>query len=398
MTVHDPFKNGVSLQQPGAEKRRTLRILGASAIAVVMLLAALSFHRKLPAEAVAAPGMQVDKNSVTLSSDAPQWKAIKIGVARAPGERWTDPFPARFRVDESAASRVGSPLAGRVTNVQIELGVPVKAGQPLFTVASPDIAALRAEQQKAAVDLEVAKAAYSRIKAMVAARSLPAKDEIEGDQQQRQAELALHLAEMKLSSLKVSTSSGGNEFTVVAPRDGVIIEKAVLPGQQVTTEQSLVSVADLGVLWVLADLFEGDASRITTGTKARVTSPSLPEFSADAVVDRVSSVVDPERHTIGVRIALKNPGGNVRPNMFAQVRFLLPPTPNAVEVAASALVSDGAKQYVYVEETAGHFVKRSVVAGALREGRLTVTTGLGLDEKVVEQGAVLLDNQIDLAS
>jgi RND family efflux transporter MFP subunit len=172
----------------------------------------------------------------------------------------------------------------------------------------------------------------------------------------------------------------------------------VLPGQQVTTDQSLVSVADLGVLWVLADLFEADAANITSGTPARITSPSLPAFSVEAVVDRVSSVVDPERHTIGVKIPLPNPGGNIRPNMFAQVRFLSPATSHAVEVAATALVSDGAKQYVYVEETKGHFVKRDVVAGGLRDGRVTVTTGLELGETVVEQGAVLLDNQIDLAT
>jgi RND family efflux transporter MFP subunit len=384
--------------RPSSLHGKVVRIAGALVIAAATLGATAAFQRKLPAEASSPAGIHVEKNSVTLESDAPQWSAIKTGTVQAPKERWTDAFPARFRVDESAASRVGSPLAGRVTAVAIEIGMPVKAGQPLFTVASPDIAALRAERQKATVDLEVARSAYARIKAMVAARSLPAKDELEGDQQQRQAELALRLAEMKLGSLRVSTTSGGNEFTVVAPRDGVIIEKAVLPGQQVTAEQSLVTVANLNVLWVVADLFESDAANVRAGAKARVTSPSLPDFSADAAVDRVSSVVDPERHTVGVRIALPNQNGVIRPNMFAQVRFLTPPMAGAVEIASSALVSDGAQQYVYVEESKGRFVKRAVVAGGMREGRVAITSGLRLDETVVEQGAVLLDNQIDLAT
>jgi membrane fusion protein, heavy metal efflux system len=396
MTSSESTQNR-SPSAPRAPQKARLPTIGiACAIAAATLLAATTFHRKLPQEATPPPGMHVDKNSVTLASGVPQWRAVKTGSAQAPRERWTDAFPARFRVDESAASRVGSPLAGRVTTVPSELGMKVKAGQPLFTVASPDIAALRAEEQKAAVDLGVARAAYARIQAMVATRSLPAKDEIEGQQQERQAELALRLAEMKLSSLKVSTRGGANEFTVVAPRDGVIIEKTVLPGQQVTAEQSLVSIADLGVLWVLADLFEADAAHITAGTQARITSPSLPEFSSEATVDCVSSVVDPERHTIAVRIRLPNPGGSIRPNMFAQVRFLSPALPDAVEVAGTALVSDGAKQYVYVEEGTGHFVRRDVTAGALREGRLTIVSGLRLGENVVEQGAVLLDNQIDL--
>jgi RND family efflux transporter MFP subunit len=378
-------------------RQRLPGLLAAALVSAAAVGAALLFHRHLPAEPMAPAGMHVAKDSVTLEQGAPQWKAIRLGKVTTPGERWSDTFPARFRVDEAVASRVGSPLSGRVTSVSVELGQTVKAGAPLFAVASPDIAALRAEQAKASVDLQVARAAYERVKAMVDARALPAKDELESDQQSKQAELALKLAQMKLSSLKVSTR-GDNEFTVVAPRDGVIIEKTVLPGQQVTTDDSLVSVAELDMVWVMADLFEADANGITNGVKARVTSPSLPGFSVEAPVERVSSVVDPDRHTVSVRVKLPNPDLRMRPNMFAEVRFLMTPVPGTVEMAATALVSDGPKQYAYVLEAPGHFVKRSIVAGSERDGRVIVLSGLKPQETVVEQGAVLLDNQIDLST
>lgn len=387
-----------SVAVPRAERRQRLPgLFAAGLVSAVAVGAALLFHRHMPAEPAAPAGMHVDKDSVTLEKGAPQWKAIRLGKVTTPGERWSDAFPARFRVDEAVASRVGSPLAGRVTSVSVELGQTVKAGQPLFAVASPDIASLRAEQAKAAVDLQVTRAAYDRVKAMVDARALPAKDELESDQQEKQAELALRLAQMKLSSLKVSTR-GDNEFTVVAPRDGVIIEKSVLPGQQVQTDDSLVSVADLDQVWVMADLFEADANGITNGVKARVTSPSLPGFSVEAPVERVSSVVDPDRHTVSVRVKLSNQDLRMRPNMFAEVRFLTTPAPGTVEMAATALVSDGPKQYAYVLEAPGHFVKRSIVAGNERDGRVIVLSGLKPEETVVEQGAVLLDNQIDLST
>ncbi len=362
----------------------------------VAIFSAVSFQRKAPPEASDAPGMKVSQAAISLAQGAPQWKVLKLGSVVAPSERWSDPYPARFKVDEAFAAKVGSPLAGRVTNVFIELGQPVKSGQPLFAVASPDIAELRATQQKAAVDLDVAKAAYDRIKAMVEARALPAKDEIESNQQLRQAELSLKLAQTKLSSLKVS-SSGDNEFKVLAPRDGAIIEKSVLPAQHVDSADTLVSIADLEDVWVVADLFEADAVGLASGMKARVTSPSLPGFSADANVERVSSVVDPDRHTVGVRVKLKNADGRIRPNTFAEVRFLAAAAPGSTEIAASALVSDGPKQYVYVQDRPGHFVRRDVVAGAVRDGRIAVASGLTAGESVVEQGAVLLDNQIDLS-
>jgi RND family efflux transporter MFP subunit len=360
------------------------------------ILAAISFHRKPPPESSEAPGMKVAESGISLTSGAPQWKVLKLGSVVAPTERWSDPYPARFKVDEAFASKVGSPLSGRVTNVFIELGQPVKAGQPLFAIASPDIAELRAGQQKAAVDLDVAKAAYERVKAMVEARALPAKDEIESDQQLRQAQLSLQLAQTKLRSLKVS-SSGDNEFKVLAPRDGAIIEKAVLPSQHVDSDDTLVSIADLNDVWVVADLFEADAVGLGAGMRARVTSPSLPGFSADADVERVSSVVDPERHTVGVRVKLKNADGRIRPNTFAEVRFLSAAAAGSTEIAASALVSDGPKQYVYVQDAPGHFVRRDVVAGAVRDGRISIINGLKAGDTVVEQGAVLLDNQIDLS-
>jgi hypothetical protein len=62
------------------------------------------------------------------------------------------------------------------------------------------------------------------------------------------------------------------------------------------------------------------------------------------------------------------------------------------------LVSDGAHQYVYVQESPGHFVRRPVVAGSSRDDRLLIYQGLKPGDVVVEQGAVLLDNQIALAN
>jgi membrane fusion protein, heavy metal efflux system len=380
-----------------AGRRRALGLGIAAGVAVFFVVASTLFHRKTPPALAAAPGMRVGQNDVTLSDNAPQWKVIRLGTAAHPTEHWTEPFPARFKVDEARASKVGAPLAGRVTAVLVELGQAVKAGQPLFTIASPDVAGLRAEQQKAAVDLEVAQSAYQRVKAMVEARALPAKDEIESDQQQRQAVLALRLAQNKLSSLRVS-QQGDNQFTVVSPRDGVVIAKSVLPAQQVTPDSTLLSVADLAEVWVVAELFEGDAAGLTTGSKAKITSSSIPGFSVDAEVEMVSSVVDPDRHTVPVRVKLPNTDGRIRPNTYAEMRFRTAVQPGTIEIAASAIVSDGRSQYVYAQEGSGHFVRRSVVAGPARDGRVVVNKGLDPGEIVVEQGAVLLDNQIDLSN
>ena len=94
---------------------------------------------------------------------------------------------------------------------------------------------------------------------------------------------------------------------------------------------------------------------------------------------------------------LANRAGILRPNVYAQVRFAAVPHPDAVEVPGSAVLFDGARQYVYVEDGRGGFVKRDVTTGAGHEGRVVVLSGLAVGQRLVAEGAVLLDNQLDLS-
>jgi RND family efflux transporter MFP subunit len=380
-----------------------LGVSGAVALGVVGVWVSSGFTREPPPPPPEAPGMKVGKDTIALTPEAPQWKVLKVGPAQPATKHWTDAVPARVRIDETKASRVGTPLAGRVTQVFVEVGQPVKTGAPLFMIASPDIAGLRAEQEKAEVDLETAKTKLENVKSMVEDHALPKQEEIQANQELRENEVAFQLAEAKLGALRVS-SSGINEFTVVAPRDGIVVEKNLLPGQEVSADVSdpLVEIADLSSVWVVADIFEADAAGISEGQDAEITSPSLPGLKLDYKVSLVSQVVDSDRHTVPVRVQVPNDEKSghapLKPNIFAEMRFSVDPDPGSVEIGASAIVSDGAHQYVYIQNEQGAFQKHEVVAGSAREGRVTVTQGLVPGQVVVEEGGILLDNQIDLSN
>jgi membrane fusion protein, heavy metal efflux system len=109
----------------------------------------------------------------------------------------------------------------------------------------------------------------------------------------------------------------------------------------------------------------------------------------------VASIVDRERHTVPVRVKLANPDGVLRPNAYAQIRFF-DPTPAKAAVPASAVMSDGARSYVYVQGAAGELKRRDVVVGSASEGKVPILEGIAPGEQVVTQGAILLDNQIQL--
>jgi len=371
-------------------------------IAVVLSVAVIwvsaRFVRKAPNAIPTQSGMNVENGSIGLTPDAPQWQVLELETAKAITSNWTDPIPAFVKVDDAKAARIGVPLAGRVTQVYVELGQSVAKGAPLFAVASPDLAALQVEQSKAKVDVEAAQGVLDRTKAIVDARALPEKEAVAAAQQLKQAELNYNVAQSKLASLDV-TSRSENEFVVHAPRAGRVVEKAVLPGQELSpgAETALMLIADLSTVWVVADLFESDSDGVVPGVPARVTITSLPGVVIDGKVDMVSAVVDPDRHTVPVRVVLDNTDGRLKPNTYAKMQFQANTPPGSVEVAATALVSDGSKQYAYVKNAAGRFVKRDVVAGAVRDGRVVVFKGISPGETVVSKGAILLDNQIDLA-
>src|SRR5512143_288770 len=361
--------------------------LGCSAIVL-----ARRYQRPPPPKETPAPGMSLGSDSVTLAKDAPMWNVLKVAPAQAAGPHWTDPVPAKILFDETKTSRLGSPLAGRVTSVFVERGQRVTHGAQLFTVVSANLAELRNDISRAKLQQTTAKVNYDRIKALVEAGSIPAKELVSAQQEVAEADLAVKLADEKLASLKV-TSGGESMFTVSAPRDGVVVEKNVAVGQNVDpTSGSVMAIADLTDVWVVADLFETDAGKLAPGAKAKVNVGGTSEL--EGVVANVSQVVDPDRHTVPVRVRLSNPDGSLRPNAYAQIQFFDPSDAKAT-LPASAVLSDGERTYVYIQE-GGALRRRTVVVGPTNGGEVRVLSGLEPGEPVVVQGAILLDNQLQL--
>jgi len=325
------------------------------------------------------------------------WQSLQVEAAEPAEQLWTDDFAARLRLDETKVSRVGVPLAGRVLRVFAELGYEVKKGDPLFSVSSAELASLGVERRQAALMLESAQTALSRIEALVSARALPERERAEAELRQRQAELSLQVARDRQNSLNLRVTSA-TEFTVVAPRAGRIIEKQLLVGQQLNAraDHALLTIADLSSLWLSAELFEADLSGISPGTPVSVTLTALPELILSGEVDAISSLVDAERRTVPVRVRLPNADGKLKVNMFAKARFLTSPPAGTVSVRAAAVRTDGNREYVYVRTGDGQFERRWLTSGSVIAGRALIQQGIGAGDEVAIRGITLLDNRLAL--
>jgi cobalt-zinc-cadmium efflux system membrane fusion protein len=379
---------------PSATAGRSLRlpVFVCAALGIAAILLARHYHRPDPPSEPPAPGMRVGSSSVTLAQAAPAWNVIKLGTPSPAEPHWSDPIPARIAFDEAHTSRLGSPLGGRITAVMVERGQHVASGAALFTVSSPSLAELRAELAKTTGQRATAHTSLERVQALVEAGSLPAKELVTAKQEASEADLAVQLAEQKLASLRIA-GGGDASFTVTAPRSGVVVEKNLAVGQLVDPSTgALVAIADLSDVWVVADVFESDVGALTPGAQAKVT---VNGGDRDATVEQVSAVVDPDRHTVPVRLRLPNPDGALRPNAYATIR-LFDPTPAAVALPASAVMSDGAKSYVYRKEPTGELKRHDVTVGSVSGGQVPVLAGLAATDQVVLSGAILLDNQIQL--
>lgn len=387
-------------------KRRIVGILAAAVAGIGLVLGAMRFQRPPPVQPPHAEGLDVRSETVvSVAPGCPQWKVLKLGqVERAKGG-WTDPVPGRVKIDERISSKVGSPLAGRISEVLVDLGAHVKTGDPLFRVSSPDLAELRAQKRKADVDFEAAKVVVDRVMALVEAHALPQKDQQSAEQTLEQARVTRDAAVSKLAALHVAADGDvvTDSFVVTSPQDGIVVEKNLVAHQEVTLDGAnpLLVVADLSSVWVVADLFEADAIDIKEGARAEVTQARSSSRPIEAFVDAVSAIVDPNRHTVPIRVRVPNSnasGGNLRPNAFATVRFAVADDDKALSIPATSIVSDGAKQYVYVWSDEKSFTRRDVVTGASAGGRMTVLSGLREGETILVEGGILLDNQIQLGT
>ncbi len=317
-----------------------------------------------------------------------QYDLATVGQA-AP--HWTEDIPARIMFDETRTSRIGAPLGGRVTSVLVELGQRVKTGQALVTVTSGDLADLYSARDKAKVELDSKQLTYNNVKALVDLGSMPKKELVSAEQDLKEAQVALSTASQKIASLKVG-AGGDTVFTINAPRDGVIVDKNVAVGQQVAPDNgAILAIADLSDVWVVTDLLEDAVDDIKAGSKARVTLEGQ-TAPLDGVVDQVAAIVDPDRHTVPVRVKLQNPSGALRPNALAQVRFY-EEQGGPLSVPAEALLNDGATDYVYVVKN-GTPKRQNVVAGPRNAKVVPIRSGLAAGDQVVARGAVLLDNQL----
>ena len=277
---------------------------------------------------------------------------------------------------------VASPrVEGWIERVYIgATGVPVKAGQPLADIYSPELVQTQQEY-------------------LIARDAQTGAGEISGAAALAQGALlrmrALGLSEGQIRQL-ATDKEPHRTFTIFAPTAGVVSEKNAVAGQRFMPGDVLYRIADARTVWVVAKVFERDIQSVQLGAHTTISVQALGGRNFDGAVSFIAPALDPDTRTADVRIDVANPDGALRADMFASVRFLLPASAEAVTVPNSAIIDSGTRQVVLVAKDNGRFEPRAVTAGATSDGYTAITKGLTDQENVVVDAAFLIDSESNL--
>jgi len=302
----------------------------------------------------------------------------------------------KVNFNEDQMARILAPVSGQVINLRAKVGDSVAQGQPLFYINSRDVAAAISEHVENHKDLELAEKNYALTKDLYEheAASQVSFQQAESDLAKAKARAARSENVLQVLGLNANEIGKGSKISVRAPLHGKVVERTVTEGQFVQSDSNpLMVIADLANLWVLADIYETDLHRIRLGQKAEVTTAAYPNERFMATISRISDVVDPTTRTVKVRFLVSNPAARLKPEMFASVKIFLNEQATAITVPASAVFSEGGKNYVYVQTGTREFTRRNVEVSPDPSGRMRVTAGLKAGEKIVSERAMLVHQE-----
>jgi len=321
---------------------------------------------------------------------AAQERALGVTYVRAERDTMTRVIRTVGQIvaAESAITDITPKFDGFVERLFVNFtGQLVHKGEPLLAIYSPMLVAAQEE--------------------LLTAERLAAQTAPNGGESAQNGQAMLEAARRRLAYWDISsdqiarierTGEVTRTLTLTAPFSGIVLDKRVVEGQQVTTGSVLYRLADLQEVWVEGEVFEQDLAFVRVGSRGHFELAAYPGEHLMGRVDFVYPTVNPETRTARVRLTATNPGYRLRPGMYATLYFDVPVGGHVLTVPREAVVVTGERNLVFVRDTAGMLTPRQVVLGTRSEDRVQILSGLVEGERVVASANFLVDAESRLAS
>jgi len=372
-------------------------------------------NAETPAEGEAEP-----ENVLHLESQQIQDWGIRIGSIGRTSVSAELTLPGALTVNENRTAKVAPLVAGQISNLLVDLGDRVGAGQTLVTLNSPEFTRAQTQFLQAFAQAELSRKDFERAQVLLDGRAIEEREFL-----RRQAVYEQHLADRRAAEVFLHSLGVGEDrmreleaavdvslppddhravdppLAVRTPVSGVVVERDAVLGSHVEPGRALFTVSDLTTLWARLDAYEDQMANLRTGAEVVIRTPLFPGLDFPGQVTFVADQVDEELRTVRVRAEVPNPDGVLKPNMYVQGLLRIQSDGEermVVPVDAVQLLEGHHVVFVLMPEEPGesHIVIQAVdvePGETLSVGRI-VESGLDGSETIVIEGAFNLKAEL----
>jgi len=286
--------------------------------------------------------------------------------------------------------------SGRVVDIRARLGDTVQKDQVLLRVRSDDVAVGFDAYRKAVADELLARKQLDRTKDLYEHGAMAQQDLEVAQDAEDDAKTTLETATEHLRLLGNDPDKPQGIVDIVAPVSGVITDQEVTNAASVQAYSSPnpFTISDLTNIWIVCDVYESDMANVRLGEIADIKLNAYPDRMIKGKVSNIGAILDPNIRTAKVRLEVSNPGGMMRPGMFATATFYSLDKKNYTSVPSSAILHLHDRDWVFIP-TQGKFRRTQVTGGAqLPNGMQEILTGLQPGQQVVSNAGTI-QNAID---
>lgn len=312
---------------------------------------------------------------------------------------------AETAYDANHYAEITPRVTGVLREVRVDLGKKVAQGEVLAVVDSAEVSGAKAQYITAQAAVDLAQATFDRTRSLARTGSIPAKTELEALTALNQAKASSLDAEQKLRNFGfdeaellqiIRSNDTKSSLNVVAPLDGVVVERHAVKGEPVQATTQLFAVTDTSKIWLWIDVYESDIADVKPGQKVwfAFSGDDTPDFSG--LINWIGTEVNQQTRTTRVRAELSNPQGRLRANQFGQAEIQVGDEHKAVIVPKAAVQRKDDVDVVFLPEPEGGVYRpQRVVAKPTGRGDvMEVAWGLKPGQRVVTRGAFLLKTEI----
>jgi len=236
-------------------------------------------------------------------------------------------------------------VSGNIQDIKVQLGDYVTAGQTLAIIKSSEMAGYSNNLVVAETNLTATK------KQLAAAEDLfksGLSSQLDVTTAQVNYDQAVAQLEMVKRVLAINGNSTQGSFVVKAPISGFIVQKNVTNNTSIRTDNgaNLFTISDLKNVWIQANVYESNISKVHLGDPVEITTLSYPDRIFKGKIDKILNVLDPSNKVMKVRIILENPGYALKPQMFTSVTVISQENQQALCISSKALEFDHSQYYV----------------------------------------------------